>query len=171
MAIFFFFFFQAEDGIRDLYVTGVQTCALPISGEAAGEGQEGADRPCRLARHDRPAALPAHEGRGSGAVREQPRQAVEPARRAESDEAPVRNDRAGNPSPCSRVAAFVRDALAGRGRRSQIRAGITGSCVARDHASVYSYVSRTAEKSLSPSSPQSLTGNGKRGTANVAART
>src|SRR5690349_22398978 len=28
---FFFFFFQAEDGIRDLYVTGVQTCALPIS--------------------------------------------------------------------------------------------------------------------------------------------
>src|SRR2546427_11655514 len=28
--IFFFFFFQAEDGIRDLTVTGVQTCALPI---------------------------------------------------------------------------------------------------------------------------------------------
>src|SRR2546427_2489330 len=30
---FFFFFFQAEDGIRDLTVTGVQTCALPISGQ------------------------------------------------------------------------------------------------------------------------------------------
>src|SRR5205823_9000786 len=29
--IFFFFFFQAEDGIRDKLVTGVQTCALPIS--------------------------------------------------------------------------------------------------------------------------------------------
>src|SRR2546421_370984 len=29
--IFCFFFFQAEDGIRDLIVTGVQTCALPIS--------------------------------------------------------------------------------------------------------------------------------------------
>src|SRR3989475_6352129 len=28
--LFFFFFFQAEDGIRDLTVTGVQTCALPI---------------------------------------------------------------------------------------------------------------------------------------------
>src|SRR5690349_10717379 len=28
-----FFFFQAEDGIRDLYVTGVQTCALPIFGQ------------------------------------------------------------------------------------------------------------------------------------------
>src|SRR2546430_5419102 len=27
---FLFFFFQAEDGIRDLTVTGVQTCALPI---------------------------------------------------------------------------------------------------------------------------------------------
>ena len=36
MYIFFFFFdfffFQAEDGIRDWSVTGVQTCALPISG-------------------------------------------------------------------------------------------------------------------------------------------
>src|SRR2546430_2792111 len=29
-ALLFFFFFQAEDGIRDLTVTGVQTCALPI---------------------------------------------------------------------------------------------------------------------------------------------
>src|SRR5438034_6986957 len=29
--VVFFFFFQAEDGIRDHCVTGVQTCALPIS--------------------------------------------------------------------------------------------------------------------------------------------
>src|SRR5205823_10996195 len=29
--LFGFFFFQAEDGIRDKLVTGVQTCALPIS--------------------------------------------------------------------------------------------------------------------------------------------
>src|SRR5216684_5382741 len=36
---FFFFFFQAEDGIRDVAVTGVQTCALPIS--AAGDGDHG----------------------------------------------------------------------------------------------------------------------------------
>src|SRR3712207_7049341 len=28
--VWFFFFFQAEDGIRDIGVTGVQTCALPI---------------------------------------------------------------------------------------------------------------------------------------------
>src|SRR5260370_9970330 len=31
LSLFFFFFFQAEDGIRDSSVTGVQTCALPIS--------------------------------------------------------------------------------------------------------------------------------------------
>src|SRR5690349_24316674 len=31
MLLFETFFFQAEDGIRALYVTGVQTCALPIS--------------------------------------------------------------------------------------------------------------------------------------------
>src|SRR5256886_4076128 len=40
---FLFFFFQAEDGIRDLTVTGVQTCALPIS----------ADRPWRTPRATR----------------------------------------------------------------------------------------------------------------------
>src|SRR6266542_6456639 len=32
-----FFFFQAEDGIRDATVTGVQTCALPICGDAADD--------------------------------------------------------------------------------------------------------------------------------------
>src|SRR5260221_3765113 len=32
----FFFFFQAEDGIRDHCVTGVQTCALPICRAAEG---------------------------------------------------------------------------------------------------------------------------------------
>src|SRR5207248_7091502 len=39
----FFFFFQAEDGIRDRTVTGVQTCALPIFGP--GVEQPGEDRP------------------------------------------------------------------------------------------------------------------------------
>src|SRR5207302_5330546 len=33
--VFFCFFFQAEDGIRDFHVTGVQTCALPICGEVS----------------------------------------------------------------------------------------------------------------------------------------
>src|SRR6266496_5926269 len=36
LRVLFFFFFQAEDGIRDLYVTGVQTCALPILAELLG---------------------------------------------------------------------------------------------------------------------------------------
>src|SRR3989475_9035381 len=46
----FFFFFQAEDGIRDLTVTGVQTCALPISVEPAAslERLPSRQRPRRL---------------------------------------------------------------------------------------------------------------------------
>src|SRR5437868_13382012 len=35
--MFIFFFFQAEDGIRDRNVTGVQTCALPICLRGASE--------------------------------------------------------------------------------------------------------------------------------------
>src|SRR5688500_20291596 len=37
---FLCFFFQAEDGIRDYKVTGVQTCALPIYDGATGNGVE-----------------------------------------------------------------------------------------------------------------------------------
>src|SRR2546425_61782 len=40
-----FFFFQAEDGIRDKLVTGVQTCALPISMPVQPEGGTGLDVP------------------------------------------------------------------------------------------------------------------------------
>src|SRR5699024_6746996 len=40
--LFYFFFFQAEDGIRDRNVTGVQTCALPIFfGSGGGCGVSG----------------------------------------------------------------------------------------------------------------------------------
>src|SRR2546426_9791028 len=47
----FFFFFQAEDGIRDYKVTGVQTCALPIwrsrrSDPRRGRRMGGGPRPC-----------------------------------------------------------------------------------------------------------------------------
>src|SRR5258707_6574366 len=35
LVLLVFFFFQAEDGIRDIGVTGVQTCALPISASAS----------------------------------------------------------------------------------------------------------------------------------------
>src|SRR5215467_11952370 len=54
-----FFFFQAEDGIRDYKVTGVQTCALPIShAGAARSGQ----------RHDRRAGGPCERGRRPAAL-------------------------------------------------------------------------------------------------------
>src|SRR2546430_2856203 len=43
----FFFFFQAEDGIRDLTVTGVQTCALPICRDGAHARVEPDDLPVR----------------------------------------------------------------------------------------------------------------------------
>src|SRR2546427_4897705 len=49
--VLIFFFFQAEDGIRDLTVTGVQTCALPIleAGEgAARPDREGAETECGM---------------------------------------------------------------------------------------------------------------------------
>src|SRR5256885_5879200 len=46
----FFFFFQAEDGIRDYKVTGVQTCALPISDPGRSGGGAGQSPPRRRLR-------------------------------------------------------------------------------------------------------------------------
>src|SRR5207244_7563995 len=54
-ALFVFFFFQAEDGIRDDLVTGVQTCALPIcsrcraAGSSTASGRGGAEQRQALA--------------------------------------------------------------------------------------------------------------------------
>src|SRR5215204_4172897 len=45
-----FFFFQAEDGIRDHCVTGVQTCALPISPPGSSGTSGSAARACAAAR-------------------------------------------------------------------------------------------------------------------------
>src|SRR5205085_4834750 len=45
LALLFVFFFQAEDGIRDLTVTGVQTCALPISRRRLRPARRRAGRP------------------------------------------------------------------------------------------------------------------------------
>src|SRR2546430_11285875 len=52
-----FFFFQAEDGIRDLTVTGVQTCALPIS-PASSRCPGSCRRSCVRAEPDVSAAYP-----------------------------------------------------------------------------------------------------------------
>src|SRR5699024_11757944 len=51
----FFFFFQAEDGIRDRNVTGVQTCALPISTSAPSTPVINAFRP--LITHSSPSCF------------------------------------------------------------------------------------------------------------------
>src|SRR3712207_7641509 len=81
-----FFFFQAEDGIRDIGVTGVQTCALPISvlldelhpdqvddarEPPAQPGRQGADgrEDAQLGLH----LLEAAEEVGAGAVRSEER--------------------------------------------------------------------------------------------------
>src|SRR2546430_5408166 len=48
LCFFFVFFFQAEDGIRDLTVTGVQTCALPISHPEGLDPRELRERIARL---------------------------------------------------------------------------------------------------------------------------
>src|SRR5688500_20284083 len=59
------FFFQAEDGIRDYKVTGVQTCALPISHDRAQRRRQGRRVARAPARRDR--ALPApHRRRPAG---------------------------------------------------------------------------------------------------------
>src|SRR5262249_59612383 len=64
--LFFFFFFQAEDGIRDWSVTGVQTCALPISSSRDQQGPVGGERD----REDsfRLAGQPLHHAAAAGIV-------------------------------------------------------------------------------------------------------
>src|SRR5256886_7272475 len=63
--MYFFFFFQAEDGIRDLTVTGVQTCALPIYADEEGVGARPSREAGRLGvEEEEPARIP---GRRLGA--------------------------------------------------------------------------------------------------------
>src|SRR5690625_8037799 len=55
MHLLHYFFFQAEDGIRDGHVTGVQTCALPISSRpCSAPGDPGRER---LGQPGRPSSL------------------------------------------------------------------------------------------------------------------
>src|SRR3712207_9318449 len=81
-----FFFFQAEDGIRDIGVTGVQTCALPISAHRLPVGADGALRDGRLRRGDPPGPLPLAVQKGQTPTRPALRR---PARRGR----PARGDR------------------------------------------------------------------------------
>src|SRR6266446_5471622 len=92
-----FFFFQAEDGIRDYKVTGVQTCALPIS---------------RTQTRTAPAHLPAH-GYGS---RESLRCAARRARRT-SKAGPARGTRR-RPRPRALGSVFFPRAVRAAGQAS-----------------------------------------------------
>src|SRR5476649_1375916 len=94
--LLFFFFFQAEDGIRDHCVTGVQTCALPISSQQSAVRTPALEMPvrsqplqpvrdrkstrlnsshtvssyavfCLNKKRDHPGRLPAHHRPGQGA--------------------------------------------------------------------------------------------------------
>src|SRR2546430_6283752 len=88
----FFFFFQAEDGIRDLTVTGVQTCALPISGRRRRAAAAMRRSLGQLVPRRPPSARAAHP----------PRAGVRPLlhpRQLESRAPP----RGGGPGPLSRV--------------------------------------------------------------------
>src|SRR6266511_2315998 len=85
-SMFCFFFFQAEDGIRDFHVTGVQTCALPIS------------RP-----------LPSRRGRRAGRLRALRDHALHPPR----EPAPRRPAREHARAPRARAAPRVLSYAAG----------------------------------------------------------
>src|SRR5258708_26321245 len=71
--VILFFFFQAEDGIRDDLVTGVQTCALPIFGRGASVGAtyHANDFP------DRQGTAEQDEGQVAGRGRDQPHRSEE----------------------------------------------------------------------------------------------
>src|SRR5256885_4255921 len=75
---FLFFFFQAEDGIRDYKVTGVQTCALPISVPvlACSHGADptpGGTTPFPPRQHRCPRALHDHRPFSTGSTRSEER--------------------------------------------------------------------------------------------------
>src|SRR5205807_5960290 len=86
---YYFFFFQAEDGIRDYKVTGVQTCALPIWRREAHPvceeraGQTGARRADHEGEHLRAGDVDAGEPRRHLIVAHRPEPAPDRAARSE----------------------------------------------------------------------------------------
>src|SRR6266699_5883740 len=110
-----FFFFQAEDGIRDADVTGVQTCALPICPSPA-QGRAAGDR------DQRP---PVHPGRGGGLGQVRPLLAVatrpgcQPAARADSR----------GSGDCRRGGARCRGPLMGERARANATGGMMTTAI------------------------------------------
>src|SRR2546426_11796329 len=82
-----FFFFQAEDGIRDYKVTGVQTCALPICPRRrplqASASRRGQDRAARARAEDRARVLRLR-GRQARGLRDRQGARAAPAAQAEA---------------------------------------------------------------------------------------
>src|SRR2546430_13023382 len=107
-------FFQAEDGIRDLTVTGVQTCALPIS-----EHRPLPDQQPVACGHDDAAVAAAEFPRGLRV-----RQAALPRARAAPEGTA---GRAGDPQPGGDVAAVSDDEMA-RPRQHLCGGGGAGDC-------------------------------------------
>src|SRR5438270_13657875 len=65
-----YFFFQAEDGIRALTVTGVQTCALPISAFFNAQPESSLEECCKLMEENQVRRIPIadEEGRCCGII-------------------------------------------------------------------------------------------------------
>src|SRR2546425_12082865 len=106
------FFFQAEDGIRDKLVTGVQTCALPIYPAVAGDHL--CDGPDRLSRQ--------HQAAGAGA-RAPDRPAGSARSRAGVATAGAAESLAGGAPPPALPPEIGRASCRGRGENS----GVGGS--------------------------------------------
>src|SRR5438876_5333426 len=110
--ILFFFFFQAEDGIRDGRVTGVQTCALPIS-RPARERRLAAGEPGQSSRDDADRARRDHP-EGGGRRRPRPIRAPPTGERPEA--APARHH--------ARAHAARMGAEGRAGRRAEAHGGV-----------------------------------------------
>src|SRR5256886_8742787 len=127
----FFFFFQAEDGIRDLTVTGVQTCALPIS---RAHRARAAERYALPGRHGAAARRRAARGERGPRARPDPRRVRPSAPGARSPRGPARHrarrrpaargdrrpDRRRGPARRGAAPGAARDAR----RRQPARAGV-----------------------------------------------
>src|SRR3989475_6363984 len=111
----FFFFFQAEDGIRDLTVTGVQTCALPISASGGRDRRgSGTRAPGRARRRGAAAARAALGGGSPGAAYRADRARGAPRSAA----GPPRHPARAHAGDLSRRRRTQRAARSGEGRRA-----------------------------------------------------
>src|SRR3989441_8230584 len=110
--VFIFFFFQAEDGIRDKLVTGVQTCALPISAEQEPDDVDDTAEQAHLDADDHQERAVALEARGLRGVGPDELDETEHQVALEVDEERhVQRARGGHESPIR-----VRDAAEEQGR-------------------------------------------------------